>query len=156
MTRKSWAHDLRTGAAAALGTLNPPDKIDEQLLAEILRAISGNVDLGESLFLRALADSLDNTAAEIRLTLTRGRRGRPGSDEKIQKALNVGPFVEALVRRGWKKEAAVQQAMTKLGFSRSAVLRSCAEYKKLRPVLDGIQLGIDHARARKSANSKNS
>lgn len=141
MTKKEWAHQLNTGIAAALGLFEPPDLVDEVLLASVLREVSSTCDvMGSQLFLRAMADALDNPSAALRLTLGKGRRGRPADTKKIERALEVGAQVTNLVREGWKKEAAVQEAMSALGLSRSAVLRSCAEYESLVPLLDAMKL----------------
>lgn len=145
--RREWAHALPESIAAALNLFDPPEVVDEALLAKVLRGIAFDLSaLGHSLFLRALADALDHPKAEMKLTLSRGRRGRPGDKTKIERALAIGPFVARLVKRGWKKEAAVQQAMSQWRLSRAAVLRSCSEYRQLRPlVADPIQMEIDAA-----------
>ena len=124
MTGKEWAHSLDAGVAAALGLFDPPERIDENLLARVLRQMTGEVDsLGASLFLRALADALDNPQAELRLKLGKRGRGRPSDKAAVEKALATGARVTLLVNEGWKKEAAVQQVMSGTGLSRSAVLR---------------------------------
>lgn len=154
MNERGWAHELNTGIAAALGLFDPPETVDEKLLASVLRQVTNESDdLGGSLFLRALADAFDNPDAAFRLTLGKGRRGRPSDDKKVQRALAVGARVERLVRDGWKKEAAVHAAMGDFKLSRSAVLRSCAEYKKLRPLLDEMNLLADEMRGQRSAKA---
>lgn len=156
--KREWAHELSVGIAAALNLFDPPEIVSEALLARVLRGIASEVaDLGHSLFLRALADAFDHPKAKQRLTLSRARRGRPSDISKVERALAIGPFIERLVTRGWKKEAAVQQAMSELRLSRAAILRSCAEYKRLRPLaVDQIQMEIDgtfHRNRRKSIKS---
>lgn len=150
--KREWAHDLPSGIAAALGLFDPPESLNEALLARVLRDIATRSDeIGDALFLRALADACDNTLAERRLTLGRLRRGRPQSSLKVDQALSIGTLVEQLVGQGWKKEAAVHEAMSAKKLSRSAVLRACAEYKKLRPIIDSIQLAADSVRKSRSA-----
>lgn len=83
MSERGWAHELNTGIAAALGLFDPPDTVDEKLLASVLRQVANESDdLGGSLFLRALADAFDNPNAALRLTLGKGRRGRPSDTRK--------------------------------------------------------------------------
>jgi len=133
--KREWAHELSVGIAAVLNLFDPPEVVDEAILARALREVaSESSDLGQSLFLRALADSFDHPKALQKLTLSRGRRGRPTDERKVQRALGIGRFIEVLVRQGWKKEAAVQQVMSKLQLSRAAVLRSCSEYNRLHPL----------------------
>lgn len=158
MQQRKWAHDLSSGVAAALSLFDPPEQIDEALLAQVLREVARDCDrLGHTLFLRALADALDHPSAAQRLRLGNSRRGRPpGKSQTLNRALTVGPLVFARLSRGWKKEAAVQDVMTALGMSRSAVLRCCSEYERLRPLLNPVQAALDLEAAARSRKSRNS
>jgi len=152
MNERKWAHELGVGVAAALNLFDPPEDVDEALLARVLRGIAVNSDeLGDALFLRAMADALDNPAAKRRLTLNNARAGRPpDTTGKFERALLIGGRVESLVGAGWKKEAAIQQVMSDLSLSRSAILRSCSEYRNWRPLMDDVQVSINSQRKRKS------
>jgi hypothetical protein len=87
------------------------------------------------LFLRSMADALDHPAAERRLRLSKAKPGRP-SGELVERAFMVGPRVTKLVRDGVKKEAAIQQAMSDYGLSRSAVIRSTSQYEDYRRIFE--------------------
>lgn len=127
--------ELGIGVAAALGLFDPPKELDEKLLARVIRELANDInDLRYRMFLKALAAALDDPEAEMRLTLKMSRRGRVRTGGMVPRAFVIGPYVEKMVKSGWKKEAAVQQAMTAMKVSRSTVLRSCSEYKKLRLV----------------------
>src|SRR5438094_551359 len=71
---RDWAHDLSSGVAAALGLFDPPAKIDEAMLARVLRKAAAESDeLGNALFLRAMADAFDHPSAPLRLRLGKSR-----------------------------------------------------------------------------------
>lgn len=158
MSARDWAHDLSSGVAAALDLFDPPDQIDEALLARVLRQIADEGDsLGHSLFLRSVADALDHPNADRRLRLGKAKRGRPADrSAALDRAMLIGPIVARRVARGWKKEAAVQEVMSGLHLSRSAVLRSCAEYDRLRPIFNEVHAVCDFQGAVRSAKSRNS
>jgi len=135
--KKEWAHDLASGVAASFGWFDAPDVVDERLLAQALRNVAADCDnLGHTLLLRSVADALDHPNAEKRLRLGKSKPGRPSSGELFERAFMVGPSVIKLVMAGVKKEAAIQQAMTEFGLSRSAVIRCSSEYEDYRRIFE--------------------
>lgn len=128
---------LQIWTAVTLEELPPYGDLTEARIAAALRNIAAeNKRLGHHAFLVELAHALDNPDSAWRLRLTRSERGKPADvDARLNRAMLLGPLVKELVDAGWKKEAAVQQAMSQLGWSRAQVMRGLSDWTRLQKPL---------------------
>lgn len=128
---------LQIWTAVVLEELPPYGDLTPTRLAEALRKVAALNKRGVAFaFLLEMAKALESPDTGWSLKLGLAKRGKPPDlAGRFERARSVGALVDELVSTGCKKEAAVQEAMTAFGLSRSQVMRSLSDWRRLKKPL---------------------